>query len=338
MAFPTFSYSPTNSQRQAFEDYFAEIIVPPGVETQKIIEGLTYPLDAQNFLNIKFPHLLEIWEVQENYFYKREKSKFNHNSTIWPFKSSNHPISYSSFSTRIRHGGKFDKHEGIDFLAKEGEKVVAISPGKIVKKFQYLIDGKSGLGSYLVLRLDMPNSESNEVHEVVYAHLDSIYVNEGDHVNKGDLIGNIGMTGKTSIPHLHFEYHKYQAKNEEVNFSNENAYSPYSVLPDFDLNYRIGLVRKTGQPYILIASEPYGLDIAKVELTDQAGTKKILDFSTLVDIHNTETRKDFGIISGQKIYPGFYARSVLIESTAQPIKSIKIFHINGAIKAINFGI
>jgi murein DD-endopeptidase MepM/ murein hydrolase activator NlpD len=41
--------------------------------------------------------------------------------------------------------------------------------------------------------------------QTLYAHLSQIRVGCGQSVNKGDLIGNVGSTGNSSGPHLHFE-------------------------------------------------------------------------------------------------------------------------------------
>lgn len=42
----------------------------------------------------------------------------------------------------------------------------------------------------------------------VYAHCKTIYVNEGDKINQGQKIGEVGTTGNTTGPHLHFEIRK----------------------------------------------------------------------------------------------------------------------------------
>lgn len=42
----------------------------------------------------------------------------------------------------------------------------------------------------------------------VYAHCKTIYVNEGDKINQGQQIGEVGTTGNTTGPHLHFEIRK----------------------------------------------------------------------------------------------------------------------------------
>ena len=46
---------------------------------------------------------------------------------------------------------------------------------------------------------------------ILYAHCNKLYVNEGDIVKQGQEIGEVGATGNTTGPHLHFEV-KYQER------------------------------------------------------------------------------------------------------------------------------
>jgi hypothetical protein len=93
-----------------------------------------------------------------------------------------------------RHG---HSHQGQDLSAAEGTPVVAPRAG-LVEAVQYQA---AGAGHYVVLDSD------DEDHDYVFMHLrsGSITVEEGDHVRTGQAIGEIGNTGSSTGPHLHFE-------------------------------------------------------------------------------------------------------------------------------------
>ncbi len=54
------------------------------------------------------------------------------------------------------------------------------------------------LGNYVMVRSPLNRT-------FVYGHMDRVFVSSGERVTQGDRIGTIGMTGKTTGPHLHFE-------------------------------------------------------------------------------------------------------------------------------------
>lgn len=91
----------------------------------------------------------------------------------------------------IEQGIKF--HFGTDFAANGGTAVSAFAAGSVIEA------GKDeGYGNYVVI------SHGGEA-ETLYAHLSSICVSEGDRVELGQLIGQVGATGLATGPHLHFE-------------------------------------------------------------------------------------------------------------------------------------
>jgi murein DD-endopeptidase MepM/ murein hydrolase activator NlpD len=92
-----------------------------------------------------------------------------------------------------RHG---HTHQGQDLSAAEGTPVVA-PRGGLVEAVQYQA---GGAGHYVVLGDD-------EDHDYVFMHLrtDSITVEEGDRVRTGQRIAEVGNTGQSTGPHLHFE-------------------------------------------------------------------------------------------------------------------------------------
>jgi Peptidase family M23 len=93
-----------------------------------------------------------------------------------------------------RHG---HTHQGQDLAAAEGTPVVA-PRGGLVEAVQYQAEGA---GHYVVLDGD------DEDHDYVFMHLrsGSITVAEGDRVRTGQAIAEVGNTGSSSGPHLHFE-------------------------------------------------------------------------------------------------------------------------------------
>jgi murein DD-endopeptidase MepM/ murein hydrolase activator NlpD len=88
-------------------------------------------------------------------------------------------------------------HQGHDLAAPEGTPLVA-PRGGLVEAVQYQAEGA---GHYVVIDSD------DEDYDYVFMHLrtGSIRVEEGDRVRTGQRIGEVGSTGRSSGPHLHFE-------------------------------------------------------------------------------------------------------------------------------------
>lgn len=84
-------------------------------------------------------------------------------------------------------------HTGLDFAADTGTPIRSIASG-VVLSTEY--DGS--YGNKTVIRL--PDGT-----EVWYCHQDSQAVVPGEHVNRGQVIGTVGVTGNVTGPHLHLE-------------------------------------------------------------------------------------------------------------------------------------
>jgi murein DD-endopeptidase MepM/ murein hydrolase activator NlpD len=84
-------------------------------------------------------------------------------------------------------------HTGVDIGAPEGSRVSAALSGKVIE-----LDSARDLGLYIVI--EHPNGIRTK-----YAHLTSSSVNRGESVKQGQIIGNVGASGVTSGPYLHFE-------------------------------------------------------------------------------------------------------------------------------------
>lgn len=91
-------------------------------------------------------------------------------------------------------GGEF--HQGIDFVGSVGNIITAAGDGVVT------LSGYNG-GYGLVVTVDHKNG-----YESLYAHMSETDVEVGEFVNKGQIIGYIGNTGRSTGPHLHYSLYK----------------------------------------------------------------------------------------------------------------------------------
>lgn len=114
----------------------------------------------------------------------------------------------SGFGFRIHPIYKTKRlHRGLDFQAQIGEAVRATGKGRVVLT-QSL---KKGYGNHIII-------EHGYNYRTLYAHLSKISVRQGQWVNRGDLIGEVGSTGTSTAPHLHYEVQKGGERIDPVNF------------------------------------------------------------------------------------------------------------------------
>lgn len=117
---------------------------------------------------------------------------------IWPVRSGE-LVSYFG-----KRGSTM--HKGIDIKAPLKTKIYAIADGKVI----YSNNTQPGYGNLIIIRHD------DEVVSV-YAHNRVNRVDEGDRVRQGQEIAEVGQTGRTRTPHLHFEFRvKGKAQNPLV--------------------------------------------------------------------------------------------------------------------------
>ncbi|MGB8931306.1 MAG: M23 family metallopeptidase [Anaeromyxobacteraceae bacterium] len=102
----------------------------------------------------------------------------------WPLKG----VLYGRFGVR---SGR--RHDGIDLAAPEGTRVSAAAAGEVI-----YVGEQAGYGRIVILR-----HAGGLV--TLYAHMRRSLVDEGARIDRGDPVGEVGQTGRTSGPHLHFE-------------------------------------------------------------------------------------------------------------------------------------
>jgi murein DD-endopeptidase MepM/ murein hydrolase activator NlpD len=111
--------------------------------------------------------------------------------SIWPVEGE----STDSFGVRGNPfgGGGAEFHPGQDIAAPRGTPVLAPADGKVVEA-----GWKNGYGQTVVI--DHGNGLTTR-----YGHLSKIEVTAGQELRRGDQLGQVGSTGRSTGPHLHYE-------------------------------------------------------------------------------------------------------------------------------------
>jgi murein DD-endopeptidase MepM/ murein hydrolase activator NlpD len=125
---------------------------------------------------------------------------------IQPVKITDLKRISSYFGYRIDPIYKVKKfHSGIDFSAPEGAPVFATGDG-VVKKVRH---SRRGYGNTIEI-------DHGYGYKTFYAHLSKIMVRRGQKVKRGEVIGKVGNTGKSTAPHVHYEIIKNKRKINPV--------------------------------------------------------------------------------------------------------------------------
>lgn len=82
-------------------------------------------------------------------------------------------------------------HTGIDIAANQGTVFISAMSGTVEK-----VSSEGDLGNHLKI--------TNGDISTIYAHCKTIYVKQGEQINQGQQIGEVGSTGNSTGPHLHF--------------------------------------------------------------------------------------------------------------------------------------
>ncbi|MCQ2140311.1 MAG: M23 family metallopeptidase [Bacteroidales bacterium] len=89
-------------------------------------------------------------------------------------------------------GGEF--HKGVDFATDKGTPIYATGDGVVdVIKYEF-----NGYGNQVII-------DHGFGYKTRYAHMNVVYVAEGIKLKRGDCIGEVGSTGKSTGPHVHYE-------------------------------------------------------------------------------------------------------------------------------------
>jgi len=131
----------------------------------------------------------------------RNHNFWRHTPTIIPLRSRALSDRYGMRKDPFSRKKAF--HGGLDFKAKRGSPVYAPSDGIVrtasrKRGFGLLVELRHGRGFF-------PGKKKTVRYRTRFAHLSKINVRRGQKIKRGDLIGSVGSTGRSTGPHLHYE-------------------------------------------------------------------------------------------------------------------------------------
>ncbi|MDB5229286.1 MAG: family metallopeptidase [Chitinophagaceae bacterium] len=117
---------------------------------------------------------------------------------IQPVSNKNLTRIASGFGVRIDPVYKVAKrHEGLDFAAPIGTPIYATADGRVAD----IVYSSGGYGNHVIV-------DHGYGYETLYGHMSRMKARRGQYVKRGEVIGYVGSTGKSTGPHCHYEVHR----------------------------------------------------------------------------------------------------------------------------------
>lgn len=138
----------------------------------------------------------QIFENYDNLEYYREVVQYIPlGKPVWSYWVTSQ---YGSRSDPFN--GKRARHKGMDLASRTGNKIKIKAKGRVIKA-----GFANGYGNLVVV-------DHGNGFQTKYGHMHKIYVKKGEYVEYDDTLGEVGTTGRSTGPHLHYEV-LYMGKN-----------------------------------------------------------------------------------------------------------------------------
>jgi murein DD-endopeptidase MepM/ murein hydrolase activator NlpD len=158
---------------------------------------------------------LESKSLDELQILSKDKEKFSTAiPAIWPIDRSLLRNKIGAFGYRMHpklHRWKF--HKGVDMAGRVGDPIFATGDG--VVESVILSRARTGYGTQVVINHGFG-------YKTRYAHLNKAHVQRGDSIKRGQLIADLGNTGISTGPHLHYEVMYMGHHVNPINYINKN--------------------------------------------------------------------------------------------------------------------
>lgn len=136
-----------------------------------------------------------------------DKDRLAHTPSIQPIAEKDMTQMASGYGWRVDPVyGTSKHHDGMDFASPRGTKVYATADGVV---------SVAGMNGAYGNCIDIDHGYN---YLTRYAHLSKVMVRQGQKVNRGDLIGEVGSTGKSTGSHLHYEVRHKDIPQNPVNY------------------------------------------------------------------------------------------------------------------------
>ena len=180
-----------------FEDLKGHDFSDRVIENKKLIRALEKLIYAQS---ISFDEVIQLAKEKEQMLASIP--------AIQPVANGDLTRIASGYGWRIDPIYKTSKmHWGLDFTADEGTNVYSTGNGVVLDLEQNLW----GYGNCIII-------DHGFGYVSRYAHLSAFKVKKGDKIVRGQIIGLVGSTGKSTAPHLHYEIEKNGKKIDPIHF------------------------------------------------------------------------------------------------------------------------
>lgn len=152
---------------------------------------------------------------------------------IWPLPGA--PSSYTVTSmVGSNEAGIHDHgHKGTDIAATTGTNILAAMEGEVV----LAEDNGGGFGNHVIIR------HQGKQLITIYGHMSKITTSKGATVKAGDKIGEVGSTGHSTGPHLHFECRKEFPENSSGWYSDGVVYDPLKYEVSDNITFPESIVK-----------------------------------------------------------------------------------------------
>ena len=147
--------------------------------------------------------LEEVQQQQLMHLVTVQKERLKRVPIIWPAEgrfSSDYGWRKSPFT------GNRAYHKGIDIRARTGTPILATANGRIIRASRFSTYG---------LTVDIDHGDSILTR---YAHMSRIKVRKGDTIERGQVIGLVGNTGRSVASHVHYEVHVKGKTTDPMNY------------------------------------------------------------------------------------------------------------------------